>query len=393
MLPKTLTTILTIGSMATAVPAPSALRRQEATRKLIVGGPAQILTVDFNGSSFAITSKNVTTGSAASWLRYKATTNTLYAVNENSDNTDVFTLDATKANPKPVTSVTGSKGVVFLEFNQDQTRMVGAAYGSGMIDVWDVSAAGAAPKLLKQIPVTGTLGPKQTAHHPHQALLDPTGRFMVLPDLGGDQLLVLDTKDDKYTITNTVTLFSGAGPRHGGFITGGGKTFYTVACEVSNTVLLFQLDYTSDNLAFKQLSRQSTYGAHFPPANASSAAAGELTVASNNKDVYISNRLTGNKTDSIAHFVFDAKTASLDFADSVLTLGILPRHMSLSIDAEQSLLFVANQGGDTGLAAFHRCNVTGALTAKPVATKPNSELVPDGLAGEANVGPQFVQEI
>ncbi|KAI3320468.1 putative isomerase YbhE [Xylariaceae sp. AK1471] len=389
MILKTLTTLLTIGSMATA--APTTMRRQEATHKLVIGNPAQILTADFDGTSFSITSKNVTAGSAPSWIRFKASTKTLYAVNENSNNLNQFTLDGTsKSNFSYVTSATGSSGVVFLEFNEDQTRMVGAAYGSGMIDVWDVSATGA-PKLLKQIKVEGSLGPSQTAHHPHQALLDPTGRFMVLPDLGGDQLLVLDTKDDKYEITSTVSLFSGAGPRHGGFIKSGDKIFYTVACELSNKVLLYQLGYGDSGLAFTELSTQSTYGTQFPPANTTSAAAGELTVASNNKDIYISNRLSGNATDSIAHFIFDAEKTSLSFADTVSSFGILPRDMSLSLDEE--LMFIANQGGDNGLVALHRCPVTGALGAEPVATMLNSELIAPGLEGQANVGPQFVQEI
>jgi 6-phosphogluconolactonase (cycloisomerase 2 family) len=315
----------------------------------------------------------------------------MYAVNENGNNLNQFTLDASSRSKLTyVTSVTGSSGVVFLEFNKDQTRMVGAAYGSEMIDVWDVSATDA-PKLLKQIQVEGSLGPGQTAHHPHQALLDPSGRFMVLPDLGGDQLLVLDTKDDKYEITSTVSLFSGAGPRHGGFIQADDKVFYTVACELSNKVLLYQLGYSDSELAFTELSTQSTYGTHFPPVNASSAAAGELVVASNNKDVYISNRLSGNDTDSIAHFVFDAEKTSLSFANTVSSFGILPRDMSLSLDEE--LLFVANQGGDNGLVALHRCPVTGTLSAEPVATMLNSELIAPGLEGQANVGPQFIQEI
>lgn len=390
MMLQTLTTLLTLGSMATA--APYAVRRA-ATRKLLIGGPAQILIADFNGTSFEITGKNVTTGAAPSWMRFKPSTNVLYAVNENGNNLNQFTLDPkSTSDPTYVSSATGSSGVVFLEFNKNQTRMVGAAYGSGMVDVWDVSVAGA-PKILKQIVVDGPLGPEQTAHHPHQAVLDPTGRFMVIPDLGGDQLLVLDTQDDKYEVTSRVSLFAGAGPRHGGFITSGDKTFYTVACELSNKVILFGVDYSGDSLAFKEISTQSTYGAHFPPANASSAAAGTVAIANNNKDVYISNRLSGNETDSIAHFVFDANTTSLTFASTVSTYGILPRDISLSTDTEQSLLFVANQGGESGLVALRRCGVTGKLTAKPVAKKALAELIAPGLENESNVGPQFVQEI
>jgi len=393
MIPKTLTTLLTLGSMATA--APSVMRRQAATRKLLIGGPSQILTADFDGASFAITSKNVTAGSAPSWLRYNPSTNTLYAVNENGDNLNQFTLDSkTKTNPAYVGSATGSAGVVFLEFNKDQTRMVGAGYGSEKIDVWDVSDSSAVPKLLKSLKIDGSLGPGQTAHHPHQALLDPTGNFMIIPDLGGDQLLVLDTRDDKYEFSNTVALFEGAGPRHGGFIKAGDKTFYTVGCELSNKVILFELDYSDESkLGFKEISTQSSYGAHFPPANPSSAAVGAVAVASNNRDVYISNRLSGNETDSIAHFVFSADTPSLDFADTVSSFGIQPRAMHLSTDEDQSLLFVANQAGENGLVALQRCPNSGALAAEPLALHPMGDLIPADQQGATYPGPQFVQEI
>ncbi|GAW22703.1 hypothetical protein ANO14919_122460 [Xylariales sp. No.14919] len=385
MLPS-LVTLLSVGSMAAA--APTTMNARDAvSRRLLIGGPSQILAVDFNGTSFEVVGKNVTSGTAPSWMRLKSSTKTLYAVDENTSNLNQFKLD-TKLSY--TSSVMGSAGVVFLEFNKDQTRMVGAAYGSGMIDVWDVSAD--TPKILKQVKVEGALGPNQKIHHPHQALLDPTGRFMIIPDLGGDQILVLDTKDDKYEITKTVSLFAGAGPRHGGFITSGNNTFYTLACELSNKVILFQVDYTGDELAFKEISTQSTYGAEFPPANATSAAAGTVAIA-NNKDVYISNRLSGNATDSISHFVFDAKTTSLNFAHTASSHGILPRDISLSIDKDQSLLFIANQGGDNGLVALHRCPVTGRLDATPVAAKSLAELVAPGMEKEANAGPQFVQEI
>ncbi|KAI0541850.1 putative isomerase YbhE [Xylaria digitata] len=390
MILPSLITLLSLGSMATA--APTTRARAAVSRKLLIGGPASIFTANFDGSSFELTPANVTAGTAPSWMRYKGSTKTVYAVDENGSNLNQFKFgDETRQTLIYASSVEGSAGVVFLEFNKDKTRMVGTSYGKGTIDVWDVSTDGP-PKSIKTITVDGPLGPNQEVHRPHQARLDPTGRFMVVPDLGGDQLLVLDTKDDKYEITNTVTLFAGAGPRHGGFISSNDKTFYAVACETSNKVIFYEVDYADDKLGLKEISTQSTYGANSPPANATSAAAGALTIA-NNKHVYISNRLTGNETDSISHFVFDAASSSLNFASSVSSRGILPRAISLSTDKYHNYLFVANQGGDNGLVAFTRCPSSGELTAEPVAVKLNSELIPAGLEGTPNVGPQYVQEI
>lgn len=381
---QTITTLLAFGGMAFAAPHNA---RRATAQDLLVGGPSQILTAQFDNNAFKFVGKNVTAGSAPSWLRYKASTNTLYAVNENGDNLNTFTLehDAQLA-PAYVGSATGSSGVVFLEFNQDETRMVGAAYGSEMIDLWDTSATGA-PKLLKQIKITGPLGPGQDAHHPHQAVLDPMGSYVIVPDLGGDQLLIIDLQDDNFKVTNTVTLTPGSGPRHGAFIPGAeGEYFYVVATEKSNIVVVYQAEYNDQGLQLKYLSEQSTYGTD-PPATPSTAAAGEVLVAGA-QDVYISNRLSGNETDSIAHFTFDYNDGSLTYVDTVSTGGILPRSMSLN--ADWGVIFVANQGGENGLVALARDSLTGKLSDKPLAVVANSDLIPEGMEGTANVGPQFV---
>ncbi|GAP88908.2 putative carboxy- -muconate cyclase protein [Rosellinia necatrix] len=387
----TFTSLLALASMAAAAPA-KAIARQGGAFDLLVGGPSQILTARFENNAFQIINKNFTAGSAPSWLRYKDSTSTLYAVNENGADLNTFTLkrDDAALNPAYDSSATGSAGVVFLEFNKDQTRMVGAAYGSEMIDIWDTSATGA-PKLLKQIKIAGPVGPGQTAHHPHQAIVDPTGAFMVIPDLGGDQLLVLDMQNDKFDITNSVSLAAGSGPRHGSFIrVSDDKTFFVVATELSNLVVLYEAVYGgAEGLAFKYISEQSTYGTS-PPANESTAAAGEVLVAANLRDVYVSNRLSGDASDSVAHFVFDAAAPGLTFAASVPTTGILPRSMGFSSDADQTILFVANQGGQNGLIALARAADSGELAAPPLGVLANSDLVPEGSQASENVGPQFV---
>ncbi|KAH9886178.1 putative isomerase YbhE [Xylariomycetidae sp. FL2044] len=394
MMMRTLSTLLSFGLAASAAPS-SLMRRQNdtssPTMKLVIGAPYEILTADFNGKSFTLTGKpNVTEGSAPSWMIYRESTKQLIAVNENANDTNVFQLDDNLSNPKWLSAGVSSGGVVSIAFNEDETKLVGAGYGSGTIDVWDVSPEDSSLTTSKQITISGPLGPGQTQRHPHQALLDPTKKFYVLPDLGGDQILVLDST---FTSLTAVTLPAGSGPRHGGFITTqDGAHFYVVACELSSEVFLFSLNYADNtSIQFTQLSQQSTYGAAFPPANATSAAAGEVAVASNNKDVYISNRLSGNETDSIAHFVFDEASQILNFADTVSSAGILPRMFSLSLD--ESHVFVANQAGDNSIVALKRCPVYGKLDPTPVATLPYTSVVAPQLVATPSFGPQFVQQI
>ncbi|KAI1250062.1 hypothetical protein MGN70_008513 [Eutypa lata] len=393
---KSFTTLMAFG-MAAAAPS-RIMSRQDATHKLLIGTPAQIVTADFTGSAFTITSKQYQKGTAPSWLLYR-NPNLVYAVNENAADLTLFTLDGASSNPTPGPSAQGTTGVVSLAFNAERTRIVGASYGTGTYDVWDIQADNSL-KLFKNVALTGSeLGPGQETHRAHQALLDPSGRYFVIPDLGGDALAVVDSENNSYEVVNTVPVGTGSGPRHGGFISvdgGNQASHYVVATELSNELVLFKLTYAEGNIQFEETQRLSTYGASFPPANATSAAAGELAIA-NSGHVYVSNRLSGNETDSIAHFVLEAGGngggSQLRFADTTSSGGLVPRMFSLSTDADQSLVFVANQDGDHGIAAFKRDPTTGSLDATPVASLPVSDFLVSENVGTPNSGPQFIQEI
>ncbi|KAI0477750.1 putative isomerase YbhE [Xylariaceae sp. FL0804] len=434
---RSFATLLLTAALAAAAPRASAPAANATAHhhththihRLLVGGPGQILTADFDGHNFSITGRNETAGSAPSWLLYDGEHETdlgrVYAVDENAADLQVFSLQRGGSNngssngsaPELTweAQATGSSGVVFLALNRERTRMVGAGYGAGAVDVWNVSSsdAAAAPQLLKTVNITGSLGPGQTAHHPHQALLDPRGLgFFVVNDLGGDRVLVLDGRGDAWNVTNEVALPAGSGPRHGGFLRHRGRHYYALACELSSRLFLFGMDYDDaegKGLTFTPLQSLSTYGAAFPPANATSAAAGELVVARNRRDVYVSNRDSGNATDSIAHFRFEVEgegedeengggknatstaKASLRFVDTVSSGGVSPRMFSLSRD--ERTVFVANQAGANGLVALRRCRDSGRLDPTPVAVLPSAAAAAPALAATPSSGPEFVREI
>jgi hypothetical protein len=83
-----------------------------------------------------------------------------------------------------VQNAAGSSGVVSLEFNQDKTVLVGAAFGQGQVDVWDVSAPDGTLKVIisaspplphsvsrrqGQIPACGIIEPPPDKHTAPQA--------------------------------------------------------------------------------------------------------------------------------------------------------------------------------------------------------------------------------
>lgn len=395
---------LGLSTLTSAIPLTSRQDTAAAVSKLLIGGgpSGSVLAADFDGSSFKIVANNTIAGTSASWLLFKEGTNQLYAVDENSNTTRLFNFDVATNSLTLVQNATGSSGVVFLDFTADGAHMLGASFGQGTVDVWDLAPDTGLLTLSDQLQSNDPLGPnpaRQTAPHPHQALLDTSGRFFVVPDLGTDTLLVINSAT--VAITNHVRIDPpGCGPRHGVFwppLAPGAPpaqaTHYFLVCEVLSLVAVFSLSYTDATISFTQTQTLSTFGAAFPPANATAATAGEIQVSIDGAHAYVSNRLTGNATDSISHFGVEVEVdageaggeVSLAFRDTVSTGGLVPRMFGLALGAER-FLFCANQAGDLGLVTFRR-NADGSLDPAPAAS------LPVGAFGADGEGPQFVQQI
>lgn len=393
-----LITILLAATLVSAVPFRPAARRGNALftnntagSSLLVSGPGYIAGVSFlSNGSFEITSNYGAPGTVPSWLLPKSPTQ-FYFVDENSDTVSLNFLDE----PERITA-TGSAGLVHLEYNGDRTHMLGAAYGSAKIDIFDITARDGTFSLVGSISSNDTLGPGQTAAHPHQVLLEPSGRFFVANDLGTDTLLVIDGASDFSVVNHYRVEPAGCGPRHGAFHPPPDRGFsqashYMVVCETLNLILLYKLTYSRTSIDFAPVQNISTFGDAFPPANATSARAGELLLdldlLARRAHVYVTNRLTGNETDSISCFALSGSTdgpLSLLFAGSVSSGGLVPRSIALSGD--RRTLFATNQGGKSGLVALARDRETGLLSPEPLAAMDNTEF----NEGQEGFGPQFV---
>lgn len=389
--------------------------------KIVVGASGQIVGYTFNGSTFTPNPKaNISEpGRVASWLAFKEP-NLLYANDENSNATRLFNYNRqTGELSKQLASWNASSGVVHLAFTQDKNRLVGSSYGQGQVDIWNSSDPSGALQLIQQVQLTGQHGPdvnSQTQLRAHQAVLDPSGRFFVINDLGGDALHILDSKDDSWTITNCISITPPrSGPRHGVFISLAGDskaTHYVVVNEIASTLTLFQVIYTDSSLNLINPQTVSTFGELLPPANASSARAAEIMVShSGAVNIYVSNRLTGNQTDTISRFALEqpdnrtvpvvngttpppAGSPVLRFQGHIDTGGFKPRHMSLSKDKSEEIMWIANTDGQDGLQAVTRCGRDGGSAGHCLmAAQPLGELANTLFSAQGqDFGPQFVAE-
>lgn len=337
----------------------------------------------------------------ASWLIDGTDSNYWLANNESGAAVNEFTFNSSHDNVTyQAEGKGGSDGVVHLEYNLSKTRMFGAGYGSQKIDIWNTAAAGTIQHLTS-IPTN------DTNSHPHQTVQSPCGKYAVVNDLGLDRLHHLDTTDDDAIhVTGGLAVPAGCGPRHGAFYMTPGvaaPTRYLVACETSHQVLVLNATDWPAGASSSPPPLQALDTAALAGHAGANLTAAELllfTSPDRSADVYVSNRLTGDATDSVAHFRLAAggppssttsdgqQPGDLAGVGLASTGGVGPRGMGLSQDGRW--LFVGNQqAGPAGLVVLGRDAASGALGAAPVASVAYEDFAAVADA-EEGCGPQFV---
>lgn len=359
--------------------------------RLLLSNNGNIFIVDCDGSNAKIIHKEKVDANP-SWMAF-VKPNLLYTVDENSANTRLFHIDFNGKKIEHVKSERASTGVVHLEINKFRPAMLGSAYGNSSVDVWNIYDGQL--QLQQTIPITDQVGPvtdRQDKPHPHQTVMDPSGRYFAVNDLGTDKIVILDSHNNVYNVVNHVPVSPpGCGPRHGAFYPVGADraTHYILLCEIKNLVILYSLEYNLEKgIDFQYEQTFSTFGS--PQAMPATAAAGELVLTPDNKHVYVSNRLTGGDAETIAHFKIvggdgDASKSNmkLEFVGLTSTFGRLTRMFSLSLCGRY--LYIGNQDGELGFVALKR-NSDGTLVNKVAAGIPLIEF------GGEKAGPAFVQE-
>ena len=100
----------------------------------------------------------------------------------------------------------------------------GNATGGGALSAWALPSA-TAPILQQSIYFSlsqpGANPSRQAGPHPHQAITDPSGKFVLSPDLGADRVRVFSIDATTGILQNCPSLHvaPGSGPRHVAFST------------------------------------------------------------------------------------------------------------------------------------------------------------------------------
>jgi 6-phosphogluconolactonase len=320
----------------------------------------------------APTGKMVPVGLAAesaspSFLAVHPDHGTLYAVNEapvyegGNGSVSAFAIDARTGHLTFLNKVSsGGLDPCHLTVDKHGKWLLAANYSSGSVSLFPIrrdGRLGEASSLI-QHSGPGKDSRRQEGPHAHSVTLSPDGRFLLVSDLGLDQVLVYRFDSDRGALAPNdppfVKLIAGSGPRHLSFHPN--SRFAYLINELSSTLTAFA--YDADRGSLREVETISTLPQGFSGDNTSA----EIEVHPEGKFVYGSNR--GH--DSIAVFSIKGNKSILEPVEYVSTRGKTPRQFA--IDPTGNFLFAANQNSGE-VVVFRIDRATGKLTAADVVLK------------------------
>lgn len=120
----------------------------------------------------------------------------------------------------------------------------------------------------------GTNPARQDAPHPHEVILDPTGEFIITPDLGADLLRIfhIDSTTNELVALEPFSVVAGSGPRHGAFLRTDNNTYLYVVTELANTLTGYEVTYGGNNsLGLRPFYESTVFGNVAVPYGAAAA--------------------------------------------------------------------------------------------------------------------------
>jgi len=307
-----------------------------------------------------------------SWLAFDPARTHLYAANEignfestKSGSVSAYSIDRSTGHLTRLNTVSShGAGPAHLSVHPSGKYVLVANYEGGTVAVLPIRANGELGPATDIKKDAGKVGPEHAssappgsfaisgheAPHAHMIEADPSGRFVLVNDLGLDQILIWKFDAEKGTLTASdpasVSLPPGDGPRHFAFHPNH-RWMYLLA-EESSTLVVYDFDTARGTLTAKQT--LSTLLRGFAGTNFTS----EVMVSSDGKFVYAANRLH----DTIAVFSIGPE-GKLTWVSETWTRGDYPRHFN--IDPTGNFLYVCNQRSDA-IKTFRVDRETGSLT-------------------------------
>jgi len=236
------------------------------------------------------------------------------------------------------------------------TNVFAANYTGGSADSFHISDGNHLSKAVNLLQYTGH-GPdasRQESPHAHRVTLSPDNKYLLVNDLGLDQIHVytLDPATAQLTPADTPTWHApaGSGPRALIFHPNG--NFAYCSCELACSILVLAWDAQAGTLKTTQEFPLPTQPKTDPKADAPTGC--DIVLDSKARYAYVANR----GDNFIATFALSPDGSRVIFQRRSSCGGTVPRHLTL--DPTGRWLLVANQGSDT-IAIFARDPQSGYL--------------------------------
>ncbi|KAI1190255.1 Lactonase, 7-bladed beta-propeller-domain-containing protein [Nemania serpens] len=375
---------------------------------ILLGLPAHVLGVNllashYTGKIYSLSFNNSTStltvgqsfsgaGTLPAWLSLDTTggINTVYSVDESWYGSGVlasFTIGANGALTQ--TGNLASKGASVYGTPYANAKFFATVeYDPSTLTTYALPLKSGG-KVLQQLKFNMTQpgpNPRQNAPHPHAAQVDPTGKFLLVPDLGADlvRIFSIDATSGQLTACVSGQAEPGNGPRHGAFWAPSssnptqGLMLYTVN-ELGNSVTTWSVSYPQGKCL--TLTRKATLPTYSGGALASGSKAAEVHVAGN--FLYAANRADqtfGTQQDSLATYQINAATGDLAWVEATNAHAWFPR--TFQINKAGDLVAVGGQTS-SNVAIIRRNPQTGKLgdlVASVQVATPGHEQQEDGLS-------------
>ena len=247
----------------------------------------------------------------------------------------------------------GGGGATHLALDPRSETLFVANYGTGTVAALPIAADGSLDTAasVQQDRGSGPT-PRQTGPHAHSVMLDPSGHFLIVADLGADRVFVYHFDPATRVLTPATPPFvaaaAGSGPRHTVFHPNGKLAF--INSELTGEITAYRWD--ARHAALTPIKTVST----FAPGFDGKRSAAELALSKDGRFLYVSNRNEG----SLVAYRVDAASGDLSEVQRLPAGSAIP--WSFSIAPDGHWLLVANQVANN-VTVFRLDPTSGRLTA------------------------------
>lgn len=243
-------------------------------------GTVTTLSLTESNGAFSLNETSVSEDCAPnpSWLTLDANRGLLFCLNEGLETTNgsmasfLVNRNGSLTFVKNETTISGPVSGIIYGYPAGRRAIALAHYSGSAVSSWNLLGSGNFD-FNQQITFTldepGPVEGRQEAPHEHEAILDPTGQYIVVPDLGADLVRVFSWDEElQLTELDPLQTEPGAGPRHAAFWNPYGvacdecTTYMYLVNELTSTVSGYAVTYDSDGggLGFQEVFNSSTYG-------------------------------------------------------------------------------------------------------------------------------------